>query len=287
MARADRRRVARAKPATGPSRYESAYVGTEGLFFQRLRRQAKWMFVLLALVFGVGFVAFGVGANIGGTGIADILSSGGGGDDRPSVGEAREKLEEKPNDPTALRQLATALQTEGRVDEAVDPLERYTTLKPRDVAAQRELAGLYLTRANAASRDLQAAQIESQLLNPGGDFLPSSSSPLGQALATQPITQAVTAKANERVNQAYTRLIAAYEAAKSTYQQIVKLTPGDAAAQFDLATTAQNSGDSTTAIAAYKRFLKLAPDDPNAPFVQQQIKQLESAAAASASASAG
>jgi cytochrome c-type biogenesis protein CcmH/NrfG len=245
------------------------------------------MFVLLALVFGVGFVAFGVGANIGGTGIADILSSGGGSDDRPSVGEAREKLEEKPNDPTALRQLATALQTEGRVDEAVDPLERYTTLKPRDVSAQRELAGLYLTRANAASRDLQSAQIESQLLNPGGDFLPSSSSPLGQALSTQPITQAVTAKANERVNQSYTRLIAAYEAAKSTYQQIVKLTPGDAAAQFDLATTAQNSGDSTTAIAAYKRFLKLAPDDPNAPFVQQQIKQLESATSASASASAG
>src|SRR3546814_10869928 len=46
------------------SRYESAYVGTEGLFFQRLRRQARWMFLVLALVFGVGFVAFGVGYDV-------------------------------------------------------------------------------------------------------------------------------------------------------------------------------------------------------------------------------
>src|SRR5881394_1625033 len=41
------------------------------LFFSRLRRHTKWMFVLLALVFGVGFVAFGVGS--GSTGISDIL----------------------------------------------------------------------------------------------------------------------------------------------------------------------------------------------------------------------
>ena len=60
MARADRRRDARAKAA--PSRgafdrhYESAYVGTEGLFFQRLRKRAKWIFVFLALTFGITFV---------------------------------------------------------------------------------------------------------------------------------------------------------------------------------------------------------------------------------------
>ena len=49
------------------------------MFFPRLRRHAKWMFVLLAVFFAGGFVIFGVGA--GGTGIGDILSgrsSGGG-----------------------------------------------------------------------------------------------------------------------------------------------------------------------------------------------------------------
>ena len=33
------------------------------MFFPKLRRHAKWMFVFLALVFGVGFVVFGIGAS--------------------------------------------------------------------------------------------------------------------------------------------------------------------------------------------------------------------------------
>src|SRR5205823_10734598 len=40
------------------------------MFFPRLRRQAKWMFVFLAFVFAAGFVFFGVGS---GSGIGDLL----------------------------------------------------------------------------------------------------------------------------------------------------------------------------------------------------------------------
>ena len=47
------------------------------MFFPRLRRHAKWMFVFLALVFGLGFVGFGVGA--GGVGFGDVFRGGGGG----------------------------------------------------------------------------------------------------------------------------------------------------------------------------------------------------------------
>ena len=39
-------------------------------------------------------------------------------------------------------------------------------------------------------------------------------------------------------------------------------------------------GDAATAIAAYQRFLVLAPDDPNASIVKQQLKQLEQSSAA-------
>ena len=79
MARADRRRDARAKPvAAGAERYQSAYVGTEQLFFQRLRKQAKWVFVFLAFVFAFTFVVFGVGSEVPG-GVADIVQGGGGG----------------------------------------------------------------------------------------------------------------------------------------------------------------------------------------------------------------
>jgi len=50
--------------------------------------------------------------------------------------------------------------------------------------------------------------------------------------------------------------------------------------QLELAQAAQQTGDAATAIAAYEQFLKLAPDDPNAVIVEQQLKQLRETAAA-------
>ena len=61
-----------ARPATRPE-----YSAVEAaMFFPRLRRQAKWMFVFLVLVFGLGFVVFGVGSG-GGLGLGDILQNAG------------------------------------------------------------------------------------------------------------------------------------------------------------------------------------------------------------------
>ena len=69
------------------------------MFFPRLRRHAKWMFVLLALVFGLGFVLFGVGA--GGVGVGDVFRDAGGGRGQ-SVSDAREETEEQPEGPRGL-----------------------------------------------------------------------------------------------------------------------------------------------------------------------------------------
>jgi len=43
------------------------------MFFPKLRRNAKWVFLFLALVFALGFVGFGVGA--GGVGFGVVLKS--------------------------------------------------------------------------------------------------------------------------------------------------------------------------------------------------------------------
>ena len=292
MARADRRRDQRAararpRPATDPAtRHESAYIGTEGLFFQRIRRQAKWMFVLLALVFGVGFVAFGVGSDVQG-GIADALGVGGAGQTGPSVGDAREKVEENPRDAEALRELATALQNAGKLEEAAEPLERYTALRPRDAEALRELAAIYLTRASKVRTELQEAQLEAQELNPAADFQLPQTSPLGQAFATAPITQAVSSSVNERLTKLYGEMQAAYGKAKGVYQRVVRVEPDDASLQLQLADAATNSGDTQTAIAAYRRFLKLAPDDPSAPLVKLEIQRLQGASQASSPVAVG
>ena len=62
-------------------------------------------------------------------GVADIIGVGGGGAGQPSVDDARERLAENPDDAQALRDLATALQTDGQADEAIVPLEQYVALR--------------------------------------------------------------------------------------------------------------------------------------------------------------
>src|SRR5512132_2223370 len=96
--------------ATSPiSRQPTTYEDT--MFFPRLRRQAKWMFVFLAVIFGLGYVIFNVGGSIPGTGLGDVLQGlGQGTSSGPSVSDAQSKIEDHPNDPTGYRELSTALQ---------------------------------------------------------------------------------------------------------------------------------------------------------------------------------
>jgi tetratricopeptide (TPR) repeat protein len=280
VARADRRRSARAgaHDRSFERRYESAYVGTEGLFFQRLRKQAKWAFVALAIVFAGGFIFFGVGGEVQG-GIADVIGVGSSDGDVVSEGEARERLQETPNDPQALRDLASALQRDGKPEEAIAPLDTYTALRPRDEAALTELAGLYLTKASRINGELQAAQARAALLDPSADFLPAPSSPFGQALSSPPISEALTSGVNAEMNNLFSQGRTAFSEAQQVYAQVAKLSPRDPNIQILLADAALNAGDGQAALAAYKKFLQLAPDDPNAGVVRDQIKQLEATTA--------
>ncbi len=246
------------------------------MFFPKLRRHAKWMFVFLALVFGLGFVVFGIGSDQG-TGVGDLFRDGGGSSGNISVSDARERVQENPRDAEAKRELATALQTDGETDEAIIVLGEYVTLKPKDADALSELAGLYLTKGTTRQREAQEAQFRASFIT--GD--PAFSTPLevgeGQSLAPDPIIEAVSTEANEVVNAAYTEAQAAFSNATDTYERIVALSPRDPNIQLELAQAAQQAGDFPKAIVAYERFLELAPDDPTAPLVKQQIQQLQGA----------
>ena len=245
------------------------------MFFTRLRRHAKWMFVFLALVFGLGFVIFGIGSDQG-TGIGDILRDQGGATSSGlSVGEARDRLEENPRDAEARRALATALQEDGQIAEATTVLEEYVQQRPKDAEALKDLAGLHLSRANTLAREAQEVQLRASYLTFGSTF----SSPLvgenGQPVGGDPIEEAVSSKTSQEVNEAYGRAQSSYQKAEQTYERLVVLTPRDPNVQFELAQAAQQAGDTATAIASYERFLELAPDDPNAEIVREQVKQLK------------
>jgi tetratricopeptide (TPR) repeat protein len=247
------------------------------MFFPRLRQHTKWMFVFLALVFGLGFVLFGIGA--GGTGLGDLLrDNSGGSSGSPSVNDARERTDENPKDAQAWRDLATALQTDGNADDSIEPLERYTQLDKEDSDALRELAGLYLSRANRLQQEAQLVQLEAANTTGGSIFTQPLKLGNQASLGTDPITQAVEDQSNKVVTTAITKAQAATGKALATYRRLVTALPDDPSVQIELGQAALNAGDAATALAAFKKFLKLAPDDPQAPLVKQQIKQLEAAA---------
>lgn len=244
------------------------------MFFPRLRKQAKWVFVLLALVFGVGFVFFGVGGNLPGTSVGDILSGSGGGSSGPSESSLRDRIEANPNDAEAYKELATKLQQDGDTDEAITVLVDYTAIKPKDTDALFQLGSLYLAQAQRFRLRAAQAQADFEAVNPGA-FLPTLTSGAGQPVITNPIIDQAAQEASQRFDRAYADLQGASQKAVDTYRQIARATPRDPQAQLQLAQTAQSAADYETAVAAYNKFLQLAPEDQNAPFVRQQVKQLE------------
>ena len=245
------------------------------MFFPRLRRRAKWVFLALALAFALGFVGFGVGA--GGSGIGDYLSdllnrqpSTGG----ASAENARERVRENPKDADAQLDLANALQAEGETSGAIAALEDYVALRPKDSDALQQLAGLYLIEAGEAERRLNAVQIESQQAGFGDELL-NPSGALGRGLDSPPITTALRDDANQRYQEAFTAAQGAYRKEAEVWRKLTTLDPEEPTFFVELGRASQLSGDTAGAILAYNRYLELAPDAANRAEIKNLVRQLQ------------
>jgi tetratricopeptide (TPR) repeat protein len=248
----------------------------QDLFFVRLRRRQKWIYAFLAVIFALTFAGVGVGSGNGG-GLDQLYSGlfGGGGD---SVSKAQKEIEKNPV--KGYRDLATAYEAKGDTVDAITTLERYTNLRSKDVKAWSELAGLQLSQAQDYVTQYQTAYANQQLAAPSQAFRPTGK--LGQAIGTDPIEQASATVANSSATDLYQRANASYSAAITSYKTLVRLQPTNANAEFQLANAAQTAGDRTTAVAAYKAYLKLDPSSSTAAQIRQLIKQLSPAPAPSA-----
>jgi len=248
------------------------------LFFSRLRKRAKWVFIFLAVVFAGGFVLFGVGSsNV--SGLSDIFSGiRGGGSGTPSVSKAEKATQKDPKDAAAWKTLAAAYDTNGDIPSAISAWTTYTTLRPKDVDGLQSLATDYEQQFSTQTQEAATVQAEAQNTQ-GTQFGPPPTSPLGRALnsVSDPIAQAASLGANQRFNTALQTRQATAQQLEGVYKKIAALhKPAEPSDQLLLAQAAQNAGDTTAAIAAYKTFVKLAPDDPNAAYARQQIKALGS-----------
>jgi tetratricopeptide (TPR) repeat protein len=243
------------------------------MFFPRLRRQAKWMFVLLALVFGGGFVIFGVGSNLP-SGLGDVLRDVEH-SNAPDVGDARDRVRENPKAPDAYRDLADALQQNQRPEEAIAPLERYVKMRPRDAGALRELGGLYSSKTNRLEREVAIVSIDVQAATTGSLVAPNLGEEAQGFFQQGAIEQAASTEANERYSELAGELDKTADKAFQTYRKLGRLEPRDAQLQLLIANSAEKGNNPKGAIAAYQRFLKLAPEDSSAPAVRDRIKALK------------
>src|SRR4051794_40388353 len=283
MARAAVKAKAKAKPqastrssAGGRRRHSSGGNPNQQLFFTRLRRKAKWVYVLLAVLFAITFAFLGVGSGSGGL---DQLFSGlnifGGGGS--SVSKAQSYIRKHPNEGKGYRDLATAYESKGDTANAISALQQYTNVKQKDAAAWNELAGLQMTQAQDYLTQYQAAYQNRQLAAPSQSFLPSGK--LGTALGQNKVEQTAASGIDTQLTDLQQRTQLAYNNALSSYDQVTQITPKDSNAWFQLAQAAQQSGDTAKAVKGYKRYLALNPDSSSKAQIQQLIQQLQPSSA--------
>jgi cytochrome c-type biogenesis protein CcmH/NrfG len=229
------------------------------------------MFVLLALVFALGFVFFGVGS---GSSIGDLLqgnlnfghSSG------SSISSLQAKVKKSPEDAASWLKLSQAYQAKGQTDQAIAPMRRYMALRPKDTGALSTLVSLQRTHALTLAQQAYDAQVSAGSL--ASDPTGGLTSPKTGPVISDPIEQAVQTKVSTRQTTLTTQATAAFKQTEASLKKLVAASPDDTSTLFDYAQISQYAGDTTTALAGYRKFLKLAPDDPKATVAKQQIKAL-------------
>jgi tetratricopeptide (TPR) repeat protein len=271
------------QPKSKPKRKQQSW--EDELFFARLRRHTKWMFILLALVFGVGFVAFGVGSGSTGVGgIGDIFNSVFG---KTSSGvesrikDDQKKLAANPGDASTAIDLSTLYTQKQENAKALATLKRASAAQPKNLDLLNAIAGIYRTDASTARNEAGAAQqaLTSRAVTPPGLDINST---LGQALGSDPLTQDLRTKATT----AFSNLTTAYSKAENAYRDVAVAARGTAQepnAQLALGgvaieavqITGQQS-DIVVAVNAYRRYLKLDPKGVSANQARQTLAQLQS-----------
>ena len=208
----------------------------------------------------------------------DILRGGGNTSGVPSISSSQKKTQKNPTDVQAWRDLSTALQTDGRTDEAITAQQRVVALTPKDTDALRELAGLYLTQSAAKQQAAQAIQLRPPTPAAWARASPACSPPrpTGQSVLDDKISSVINTQSSTEIQRLVNDAQNEYGNAIEAYKKIAKLQPTDPNVQLELAQTAQQAGDTCERQSPHTRSSsKLAPDDPNADIVKAQLKQLQ------------
>ncbi len=267
-------------------RQEAPYSATPTLN-ERMRKNGKWVFLALAVVFGITFVFAGVGTS--GPSLVDLIGQNNDSSptttaaDSSAVQKAEAATKASPEDPQVWIDLAQAEVAAGQLDKVPAAAEQAATLAPKDATVQAAIADVYLAQAAAALQKAQTMYAEAQgggTVN-GRSAVPQQVIP-GQSSGATPfqtaqesIASAKFSDVSAKVSPLQTEASDAYKAAVEAQTIVTELNADDPAAWFRLGQIATAANDTTGAIAAYERFIKLAPDDPLTSKVKDEIKRLQ------------
>ncbi len=270
--KAKQQAAAQAKPSKSTRGRRRGHKGggnpNQELFFVRLRRHQKWIYAVLAVVFGLSFVFVGVGSGNGG-GLTQLYNGIFGGSGGTSVSKAQAAAKK---DPAKYSDLATAYEQAGHPGLAIGALTKYLAVKDKDAASWSLLGGLQLSQGNRYSTQFQSAQSAAQLADPSAPFLPGGT--LGSAVGPNPTYADASQTASARTSLLYQKATGAFSDSVTAYQRASKLQPRNSTYLQELAQAAINAGNSQVAVNALRTYLKVYPHAPQKKAILHEIASL-------------
>jgi len=237
------------------------------MFFMRIRRHARWLFMFLAVLFALTFAFAGVGS--GSTGVGDLMGSigsvfGGSGGSNP-VKDAQKQVDKADSDQAklapALRLLGKAQVAKALYTEAAATYARYLRLRPNDVQARQELAAVYKNDS-----DIYGNQLATVVT----DVVQSAPTSLnGGGLVTDPIASGEHQNAVATASDLYKKF------ADPKDQELGALNTALARAKGDLRASllVQLAGEAFNATQAAVTFGTYVPEAAQAAVAQQQAQR--------------
>src|SRR5436190_1005839 len=124
-------------------------------------------------MFGLGFVALGIGQGANSINLGDLFNSGG--SSGTSISDLSSQVQSHPKDSGAWLQLARAYQADGQTSQAISSYTTYLGLKPNDQTALAATATLLEQRGQSDASKVQQAQAAAQAYTQVGSATAASS----------------------------------------------------------------------------------------------------------------
>lgn len=260
---------AAAKPARKQRGHASGGNPNQDLFFTRLRRRQKWVFLVLAVLFAVSFTALGVGSGSGG-GLEQVWNGIFGGSD--AVGKAKSEI--KTNPAKGYKDLATAYVSQNDLPDAVNAMTAYLKIKPKDSAAWTQLGGYLKQQGDTYAAQYQQVLQSSSLADPGHVFQPQGA--LAGQLGTNPIDQYYSQQASTQTQPLYRKALDGYTGSLTAFKAAAKYAkPADLPnAELAIYSAAQLTGNAKVGLKALQRYVELAPNSSNLKQIEAACKNL-------------